>query len=168
MNLSLASARDALLSGLFGDARQADHARPRFALDMLSDWLPYRVYDEGPGLYRNAHSKGFVLEVTPLIGADERTGEILGQFFSESLPQGACLQVLNFASPPRVTSRAGSTKPSPRRVPTGSTTSSGIRARRMRRSTRAMFASYSLSEFRYPAISPMPSSPNAATEWLGC
>ena len=99
MNRSLASARDALLSGLFGDARQADHARPSFALDMLSDWLPYRVYDEGPGLYRNAHSKGFVLEVTPLIGADERTGEILGQFFSESLPQGACLQVLNFASP---------------------------------------------------------------------
>ena len=65
----------------------------------LSDWLPYRVFDEGPGIYRNAHSKGFVLEVTPLIGADERAGEILGQFFSESLPQGACLQVLNFASP---------------------------------------------------------------------
>ena len=40
MNRSLASARDALLSGLFGDARQADHARPSFALDMLSDWLP--------------------------------------------------------------------------------------------------------------------------------
>ena len=46
MNLSLASARDALLSGLFGDARQADHARPCIALDMLSNWLPYRVYDE--------------------------------------------------------------------------------------------------------------------------
>ncbi len=99
MNLSLSSARDALLAGLFGDAKRGDHAQPRFALDMLSDWLPYRVYDEGPGLYRNAHSKGFILEVTPLIGADERTGEILGQFFSESLPQGACLQVLNFASP---------------------------------------------------------------------
>ena len=76
MNRSLASARDALLSGLFGDARQADHARPSFALDMLSDWLPYRVYDESAGLYRNARSKGFILEVTPLIGADERTGEI--------------------------------------------------------------------------------------------
>ncbi len=99
MNLSLSSARDALLAGLFGDAKRGDHAQPRFALDMLSDWLPYRVYDEGPGLYRNAHSKGFILEVPPLIGADERTGEILGQFFSESLPQGACLQVLNFASP---------------------------------------------------------------------
>ena len=74
MNLSLSSARDALLAGLFGDAKRGDHAQPRFALDMLSDWLPYRVYDEGPGLYRNAHSKGFILEVTPLIGADERSG----------------------------------------------------------------------------------------------
>ena len=99
MNLSLASARDALLTGVFGDAKRADHPQAHFSLDMLSDWLAYRVFDEGPGIYRNAHSKGFVLEVTPLIGADERTGEILGQFFSESLPQGACLQVLNFASP---------------------------------------------------------------------
>ena len=30
-----------------------------------------------------------------LIGADERTGEILGSFFSEGLPPGACLQVLH-------------------------------------------------------------------------
>ena len=99
MTLSLSSARDALLSGLFGDAKKADQTAAHFSLEMLSDWLPYRVFDQGAGLYRNAHSKGFALEVTPLIGADERTGEILGQFFSESLPRGACLQVLNFASP---------------------------------------------------------------------
>ena len=43
MNLSLASARDALLSGLFGDAKRADHPQAHFSLDMLSDWLPYRV-----------------------------------------------------------------------------------------------------------------------------
>ena len=54
---------------------------------------------QSTGLYRNRASKGFVLEVTPLVGADERTGEILGQFFSEGMPAGACLQVLNFASP---------------------------------------------------------------------
>ena len=68
-------------------------------VDMLSDWLPYRVYDPATRLYLNARSKGFVLSVTPLIGADERTGEILGQFFSEGLPAGACLQVLHLASP---------------------------------------------------------------------
>ena len=163
MTLSFAAARDALLAGLFGDTRQADHARPRFALDMLSDWLPYRVYDEETGLYRNAHSKGFVLEVTPLIGADERTGEILGQFFSESLPQGACLQVLNFASP-RIGAIVGpwfgpryeqggiyEAKPSPARASTGSTTSSGARDRRMHRSTPAMSAWSSRSAYPFPA-----------------
>ncbi|WP_299310178.1 type IV secretion system protein TraC [uncultured Croceicoccus sp.] len=99
MNLSFAAARDALMAGLFADTDRAEKGAAHFALDMLSDWLPYRVYDERAGLYRNRASKGFVLEVTPLVGADERTGEILGQFFSEGLPPGACLQVLNFASP---------------------------------------------------------------------
>ncbi len=90
---------DRLLSGLLGDAEHADKARPQLMVDMLSDWLPYRVYDPATRLYFNARSKGFVLSVTPLIGADERTGEILGQFFSEGLPAGACLQVLHLASP---------------------------------------------------------------------
>ncbi|VVT00626.1 type IV secretion system protein TraC [Erythrobacter sp. EC-HK427] len=99
MTFSLAAARNALSQSLLGDTARAEKPRAHLVLDMLSDWLPYRVYDEDVKLYRNARSKGFVLEVTPLIGADERTGEILGQFFSEGLPHGACLQVLNFASP---------------------------------------------------------------------
>ena len=90
---------DRLLTGLLGDAEHAEHDRPALMLDLLSDWLPYRVYDPTNRLYFNARSKGFVLSVTPLIGADERTGEILGSFFSEGLPAGACLQVLHLASP---------------------------------------------------------------------
>ncbi|WP_420607472.1 type IV secretion system protein TraC [Novosphingopyxis sp.] len=99
MTLFLRQARDRLLGSLFGDTAQAEPARPALQLDMLSDWLPYRVFDEAPRLYRNARSKGFILSVTPLIGADERTGEILGQFLSEGMPPGACLQILHFASP---------------------------------------------------------------------
>ena len=90
---------DRVLAGLLGDAEHAEKSRPALMHDMLSDWLPYRVYDPASRLYFNARSKGFVLSVTPLIGADERTGEILGQFFSEGLPPGACLQVLHLASP---------------------------------------------------------------------
>ena len=99
MALSLRALRDRLLAGLLGDAEQTEAGRPMLMLDMLSDWLPYRVYDPASRLYVNARSKGFVLGVTPLIGADERTGEILGAFFSEGLPAGACLQVLHLASP---------------------------------------------------------------------
>ena len=90
---------DRVLAGLLGDAEHAEKPRPAMMRDMLSDWLPYRVYDPASRLYVNARSKGFILSVTPLIGADERTGEILGQFFSEGLPPGACLQVLHLASP---------------------------------------------------------------------
>ena len=90
---------DRVLAGLLGDAEHAEKARPALMRDILSDWLPYRVYDPPSRLYMNARSKGFILSVTPLIGADERTGEILGQFFSEGLPPGACLQVLHLASP---------------------------------------------------------------------
>ncbi len=99
MALSFANLRDRLLAGLLGDAEQAEAGRPRLLLDMLSDWLPYRAYDPHNRLYLNARSKGFVLGVTPLIGADERTGELLGGFFSEGLPEGACLQILHLASP---------------------------------------------------------------------
>src|SRR4029077_20463060 len=90
---------DRILAGLLGDAEHAEAARAPLMLDMLSDWLPYRVFDPASRLYFNARSKGFLLSVTPLIGADERTGEILGAFFSEGLPPGACLQVLHLASP---------------------------------------------------------------------
>ena len=99
MTSVLTSMRRRLFSGLFGDASLPENTRAPNQLDMLSDWLPYRVFDDGPRLYRNAQSKGFILSAAPLIGADERTGEILGQFFSEGMPQGACLQILNFASP---------------------------------------------------------------------
>ncbi len=99
MSLSFRTLRDAMLGGLTGDAEHTDAARPRLMLDMLSDWLPYRVWDPRHRLYLNARSKGFVLGVTPLIGADERTAEILGAFFSEGLPGGACLQILHLASP---------------------------------------------------------------------
>ncbi|MEO0031629.1 MAG: type secretion system protein TraC [Pseudomonadota bacterium] len=91
--------RRRLLEGLAGDAEAHEAARPHLLLDMLSDWLPWRVWDPETRLYLNTRSKGFVLGVTPLIGADERTGEILGAFFSEGLPPGACLQVLHLASP---------------------------------------------------------------------
>lgn len=99
MTLSLAKARSALLTGLFSDTASPDAPRPHLAINMLSDWLPYRAFDEGTRLYCNARSKGFILDVTPLIGADERSGEILAQFFSEGMPQGSSLQILNFASP---------------------------------------------------------------------
>jgi conjugal transfer ATP-binding protein TraC len=99
MSLSFRTLYDTLSRGLFGDVDAQEAARPVIGLDMLSSFLPYRVYEPTTRLYLNARSMGFVLNVAPLVGADERTGDLLGQFFSEGLPAGACVQIVHWASP---------------------------------------------------------------------
>ena len=86
-------------AALFGGPVRAEKERDGAFVPMLSHWLPYRSYDPRKGLYHNASSKGFVLELSPMIGADERTGEIIGQFMSEGVPQGACIQIMQWQSP---------------------------------------------------------------------
>ena len=99
MSLSIRTFGARLSGALFGDGDDGDKARPALALDMLSDYLPYRYFDAEREVFLNSASLGFVLVAAPLVGADERTGEILGQFFSEGMPSGACLQIVNLQSP---------------------------------------------------------------------
>jgi conjugal transfer ATP-binding protein TraC len=65
----------------------------------LSDVLPYRSWDENRGLYESNKTVGFILEVVPLIGATDVTGRMLGELFTHSVPAGATVQVLSYASP---------------------------------------------------------------------
>lgn len=99
MTLSIRTFVDSLSRGLLGDDEAGEAARPALGLDMLSRFLPYRIYEPSSRLYLNARSTGFVLNVAPLVGADERTADLLGQFFSEGLPAGACVQIVHWASP---------------------------------------------------------------------
>src|SRR3546814_18458415 len=66
---------------------------------MMADWLPYRSFDAKTGIFYNSASRGFVVEAAPLIGADERPGEILTQFLSEAIPAPGCLQFPQWMSP---------------------------------------------------------------------
>lgn len=87
-------------ASVLGDDGRTESARPSIHIDRLSSFLPWRVYDKELKLYLNRASVGFVAEVPPLVGADERIADILTQFFSESLPKGgACVQILNWGSP---------------------------------------------------------------------
>jgi conjugal transfer ATP-binding protein TraC len=88
-----------LMSGILGDAKRPDTGRPELGVPMLADWLPYRSYDAKTGIFYNSASRGFVVEASPLIGADERTGEILAQFLSEAIPTPGCLQFHQWMSP---------------------------------------------------------------------
>ena len=83
MTLSIRNLVDSLSRGLLGDADASEAARPALGLEMLSRFLPYRIYEPSSRLYLNARSMGFVLNVAPLVGADERTADLLGQFFGQ-------------------------------------------------------------------------------------
>lgn len=97
---------DRLASIITGEDATPDAPRPVIHLDTLSAWLPYRAYLPDEGLFINANSIGFIMEMPPLVGADERTADILGQFFQEGIPQGGHLQLLSWGSP-RVARRIG-------------------------------------------------------------
>ncbi|WP_242128549.1 type IV secretion system protein TraC [Sphingobium sp. Sx8-8] len=90
---------DRLMGTMLGDTKQPDTARPDLGVPMLAHWLPYRSYDAKTGIFYNSASRGFVLEVAPMVGADERGGEILAQFLSEAIPTPGCLQFHQWMSP---------------------------------------------------------------------
>lgn len=76
-----------------------DSLRERFQAPQLSALLPYRTWDESKGLYQTNSTMGFVLEVVPLIGASDITNKMLGELFTQSVPQGAYVQIISVASP---------------------------------------------------------------------
>ncbi|EQB02074.1 type IV secretion system protein TraC [Sphingobium baderi] len=90
---------DGFLGRLLGDLKQAEAKRPELGVPMLAHWLPYRSYDPASGIFYNSASRGFVLEAAPMIGADERSGEILAQLLSEAVPTPGCLQIHQWMSP---------------------------------------------------------------------
>jgi conjugal transfer ATP-binding protein TraC len=94
-----ASAWNRFLDLVFGDAARADTIAAQAGVPMLSDWLPYRSYDPATRLFINTASMGFIVELAPMVGADERTGDILTQFLSDGLPAGCEVQIIHWQSP---------------------------------------------------------------------
>ena len=84
---------------VFEEPPPPDMPRGYFSSARLSDFLPYRSYDETKGLYEQNSTIGWILEVVPLIGADEATSRSLAELFTHSVPQGATVQVISYASP---------------------------------------------------------------------
>ena len=62
---------DSFLTLLFGDAAHPEAARPLLGAPMLSNWLPYRSFDAKSRMFINTESVGFILELAPMVGADE-------------------------------------------------------------------------------------------------
>ena len=56
--------------------------------------FPYRSFDRKTDIFYQTDSLAFALELAPLMGADERTGDILAQLLSENMPAGARVQII--------------------------------------------------------------------------
>lgn len=88
----------AISQRMFGRRDEPDRPRPIIDLAMLSQFMPWRAYDKQKRRYLNRASHGFIVELPPMLGGDERSGEIIAEWIS-GLPKGACVQVLSWSSP---------------------------------------------------------------------
>lgn len=87
-----------VLSGLFGDVPYTEGEPDLMAGDVLSDILPWRVYEAEKKLYHFAHGSGFLMEVGAAIGQSDLADNI-GGVIAANLPPDATFQVLNWTSP---------------------------------------------------------------------
>ena len=92
-----------LLDTVVGDGARSEKGRPDPSVPMLSHWLPYRSFDSKTRIFHNASAREIALELAPMVGADERSADIIAQALGEGVPAGAVIQIVNFAS-----SRVGS------------------------------------------------------------
>jgi conjugal transfer ATP-binding protein TraC len=90
---------DNIIELFTGDKRKPENQVENPAVPMLSDFLSYRSFDDDTGIFFQRRSKGFILELAPLTGADDRVNDIISSLFSEVLLPGAKFTVTNFSSP---------------------------------------------------------------------
>ncbi|NML95115.1 type IV secretion system protein TraC [Novosphingobium olei] len=88
-----------LLELITGDAVRPEPIPAAREVPMLASLLGYRSYSAQHALFYQTRSKGFVLELAPLIGADERVADIVETVFADVLLPGAQFQIVNYASP---------------------------------------------------------------------
>jgi conjugal transfer ATP-binding protein TraC len=66
--------------------------------EQFADWLPYSAYLADEKIFVNREGMGFMLEVMPQSGADERMTEVLVSLYA-NCPAGTGIQIHLFASP---------------------------------------------------------------------
>ena len=82
-----------------GDSRKPEQRSRPPAVPMLSHFLGYRSFDEDKRIFHQVRSKGFILELAPLVGANDRVNDVIGSLFSDILLPGTKFSVTNYSSP---------------------------------------------------------------------
>lgn len=86
-----------LFAGFFEDPEMSEGAPEALAADVVSDLLPWRLFDEEAGLYITTDATGFILEVLPHTSADD-LAENLTAVVQNRAPANATIQILNWTS----------------------------------------------------------------------
>lgn len=87
-----------LAEKIFGDMPSVETAISREFPPALSNYLPYRSWDDVRQLYVQDTTVGLVLELVPLLGVTDAQHSLIAQVMNDSLPEGAHVQVISFAS----------------------------------------------------------------------
>lgn len=87
----------ALFASIFDDPDWSEDAPASLADDVVSDLLPWRVYDAESELYVNIDSTGFIFEIIPHSSADD-VSQTLTAVIQSRAPANATIQVLNWTS----------------------------------------------------------------------
>ena len=80
-----------------GDSRKPEQKSNPPQVPMLSHYLGYRSYDEDKRVFHQVRSKGFILELAPLVGANDRVNDIISSLFSDILLPGTKFSVTNYS-----------------------------------------------------------------------
>lgn len=86
------------VSKALGETRSLGDTIPAIERQRLMDLLPYRLYTQ-EGFFQNTTSMGFILSASPLCGADDQMVNALAGAFREHIPEGAVVDIINWASP---------------------------------------------------------------------
>ena len=78
-----------------GDSRTPEQRANPPVVPMLSHFLGYRSFDEGKRIFHQVRSKGFILELAPLVGANDRVNDIISSLFADILLPGTKFSITN-------------------------------------------------------------------------
>lgn len=70
-----------------------------FGLHSISSLLPYQFYDHETQIYHMQHTKGVLLQSSPMVGASDDNAEAIYNLLQRILPEGTIIQILLYASP---------------------------------------------------------------------
>jgi conjugal transfer ATP-binding protein TraC len=69
------------------------------SMKRLRDSLPYRAYDPEHKIFHNSGSIGFIMQVAPMIGGDERAVNMIQQMLAQNYPKDSVVEARCFLSP---------------------------------------------------------------------